>query len=107
MSVRLMDSGPYWGLLQTDYGYCEKHWQWNLLYVNVLVPWDSMEICYAVSWYMSVDFLIFLLLPFVALVFAYHRIAGYVLPGLLWLASIIYSWNVSHRPFQQARDMAC
>lgn len=46
------------------------------------------------SWYMSVDFELFLLLPLYAVAFAYNRILGYAIPALLWAASIIYSWQV-------------
>jgi hypothetical protein len=46
------------------------------------------------SWYMSVDFELFLLLPLYAVAFAYNRILGYTIPALLWAASIIYSWQV-------------
>ena len=48
--------------------------------------------CYPVSWYMSVDFLLFLLLPFLTLAYVKNKRMGYVLPMVLWTASTIYAY---------------
>jgi len=48
--------------------------------------------CYPVAWYMSVDFLLFLLLPFLTLAYVKNKTVGYVLPMVLWTASTIYAY---------------
>ena len=89
---RVVSTGPFWGLLNQDYENCSQWWWTNLLYINTIVPWNNSFPCYAVSWYMSVDFQLFLILPFIVLIYVYHRPSGYLVSALLWLASTAYAF---------------
>lgn len=39
--MRVVDQGPWWGLLERDYDMCAKYWWANLLYINTLYPWGA------------------------------------------------------------------
>lgn len=42
--MRVVDSGPWWGLLQRDYDMCAKYVWTNLLYINTLYPWTVSRV---------------------------------------------------------------
>lgn len=45
---------------------------------------------------MSVDFQLFLLLPFLCLAYVHNKRLGYLLPLLLWTASTVYSYILGY-----------
>ncbi len=45
---------------------------------------------------MSVDFQLFLLVPFLALAYVRDKRLGYLLPALLWLASTAYAYYLGY-----------
>lgn len=94
--MRVVNSGPFWGLLNQDYEACAE-WGWtNVLYINTLVPWNGVMGCYAVSWYMSVDFQIFLLLPFMTWAYVKNKTVGYLVPLVLATASCVYAYWLAY-----------
>jgi peptidoglycan/LPS O-acetylase OafA/YrhL len=95
--MRVVDQGPWWGLLERDYDLCAQYWWTNLLYINTLYPWGAtLDMCYPVSWYMSVDFQLFLLVPFLVLAYVVNKRLGYLLPALLWTASTAYAYVLGY-----------
>lgn len=86
----LLESGPFWNLLDTDITFCNQYWWTNLLYVNNLYPSGSQE-CYAVTWYLANDFQFFILVPFFAF-FTVYSVKNYshlFCLGILSLGSIL------------------
>lgn len=51
-SMRVVDQGPWWGLLERDYQLCADYWWANLLYINTLYPWNvrCLLVMLRVSW---------------------------------------------------------
>lgn len=39
----LLGSGPYWHVARTWAGYCEKNWWKNILYINNLPTYNTLE----------------------------------------------------------------
>lgn len=86
----LLESGPFWNLLDTDITFCNQYWWTNLLYINNLYPSGSEE-CYAVTWYLANDFQFFILVPLFAF-FTVYSVKNYshlFSIGLLSLGSIL------------------
>jgi peptidoglycan/LPS O-acetylase OafA/YrhL len=98
----LMDSGPFWNLLNTDLNTCKKYWWHNLLYINNLYS-SSNQDCYAVSWYLANDFQFFLLVPFFAFlsVFSPKQYTHLVSISLLSLACILSITFAFVRSYQE------
>ena len=93
----LLNSGPFWNLLDTDINFCNTYWWTNLLYINNLYPSGSQE-CYPVTWYLANDFQFFLILPFFAFFSVYysHFISiGILLIGMIF--SIVFAFVESYR----------
>ena len=69
-------SGPFWsGIVSTELfgirgeGGCEQTWWTVILYLRNFLPDDKGGAkCYQVTWYLSVDFQIYLLVPIIAYV---------------------------------------
>ncbi|GAU88230.1 hypothetical protein RvY_00970 [Ramazzottius varieornatus] len=63
---------------------CKKYWWTTLAYVNNFIPEDKTKVCMAWTWFISVDFQLFLLTPpIVALVVKYPRLGLMLLTFLL------------------------
>ena len=75
--VPLLNSGPFWNLLETDQTFCNQYWWTNLLYINNLYPIGNHGGCYAVAWYLANDMQFFIFVPWI-----------------IWLASLSASWTI-------------
>ena len=90
-------SGPVWGnfnFMTTNV--CSDKWWTNVLYIDNLFGRDTSQYCFAWGWYLSNDFQMFLVSPF--LLFLYSRrkklgvLAMILVLGLSFLASFLVSY---------------
>ncbi|KAI3661316.1 hypothetical protein MP638_005753 [Amoeboaphelidium occidentale] len=60
----LMGNGPVW-FKQVDSveSTCSRFWWTNLLYINNFYPTETKDVCVPWSWFMSINFQLYLLLP--------------------------------------------
>lgn len=88
VGVARMISGPISYLYLETFSGCAKHWWSNLLLVNNFYPAKYDSNCMWWTWYFSVDFQLFLCLPFVVLLLRKSKKIGYMLIGGVILASL-------------------
>lgn len=83
-----------WNQLNFDYEICQKYIWSNFLFVNNFVMDEiTKSPCYLISWYLAVDFQLFLVAPILVWVSVSYRRAGLGLLIGLILANFIYSFT--------------
>eukprot|EP00826_Nyctotherus_ovalis_P036814 TRINITY_DN329_c0_g1_i1.p1 TRINITY_DN329_c0_g1~~TRINITY_DN329_c0_g1_i1.p1 ORF type:complete len:674 (+),score=150.18 TRINITY_DN329_c0_g1_i1:237-2258(+) len=70
---------------------CKGIWPYNFLYINVYVESDSN--CMGWTWYISNDFQIYLLVPFLVLLYLWKQLAAYAVVGMLMAASVVIQFH--------------
>mmetsp|Transcript_28961 Transcript_28961/g.37343 ORF Transcript_28961/g.37343 Transcript_28961/m.37343 type:complete len:712 (-) Transcript_28961:330-2465(-) len=90
--VILIGNGPFWDGIMADHDLCLKYWWKNMLYINNTYFNQS---CYAVAWYLAVDFQMFLVAPFVLLLYKKNRRWGIGALVALCIAGIAWGWAVA------------
>ena len=92
-------SGPVWGAFKYMTGLCDGRWWTNLLYIDNLFGRDTSHYCFGWGWYLSNDFQLFLISPFLLFLYTRNKILGlfsiFGLLGLSFLASFVISF-VNH-----------
>ena len=79
-------SGPLWTFI--DNNNCEKYWWTNILYVNNFYPTSFDSVCYPVTWYLAINFQLFIISPiFLMLLYHFWKIGFTTVAGTM-LASI-------------------
>ena len=79
-------SGPLWTF--ADNNNCEKYWWTNILYINNFYPISFGSICYPVTWYLAINFQLFIISPiFLLLLYHFWKI-GFTTIAATMLASI-------------------
>eukprot|EP00095_Tigriopus_kingsejongensis_P011127 maker-scaffold645_size120276-snap-gene-0.39 protein:Tk11127 transcript:maker-scaffold645_size120276-snap-gene-0.39-mRNA-1 annotation:"nuclear pore complex protein nup93" len=56
-----MGQGPFWMYIIDEGTKCAQYWWYNILYINNFI--DQSQMCMEVSWYLAVDFQLFLIGP--------------------------------------------
>ncbi|XP_043190539.1 nose resistant to fluoxetine protein 6-like [Amphibalanus amphitrite] len=85
--IRRIGTGPGLGMVMENLAVqCQISWWRNLLYINNYFNYE--ELCVGQSWYLPVDFQLFLLSPFMIIPFVYNKKIGAVWLGLLTAASV-------------------
>jgi len=93
----LVGSGPYWDQMSSDRLACTRYWWRSAFFLNNFSSINERDqTCYAVTWYLSVDFQLFLVTPFLLLLYRRNAKLGKTLICALMLASIVYSWVLAH-----------
>ena len=89
-------SGPVWGSFKTLTELCDDKWWTNLLYIDNLFGRHSSQYCFAWGWYLSNDFQMFLVSPFLLFLYTRNKKLGLIsmfsLLGLSFLASFVISF---------------
>jgi hypothetical protein len=82
--------GPLCQRFNEEFADCDKYFWTNLLLINNFYPSGLTSTCMAWTWFASVDFQMFLLVPLIAVVFQKNKMAGYASTlGLVVLGMIL------------------
>jgi peptidoglycan/LPS O-acetylase OafA/YrhL len=73
--------------------YCIKHWFFALLHVQNYIKHD--ELCLTYSWYLSADFQLFIISPFIVFLIYKYGKKMLAIPATLCLTTIIYLISIS------------
>ncbi|VDN00399.1 unnamed protein product, partial [Thelazia callipaeda] len=91
-------------LLLSANDYCEKNWWTNFLYVNNFVHYDKQ--CYTPSWYLAVDFQLYLFSPILLVPLALKPTVGFCIAGLLLLFSTIFNFATVYTEYFPPSDFS-
>lgn len=69
--------GPLCQRYNEEFAHCDKYFWTNLLLINNFYPTGLGSTCMAWTWFASVDFQMFLLVPLIAVIFQKSKMAGY------------------------------
>ncbi|TRY72279.1 hypothetical protein TCAL_08592 [Tigriopus californicus] len=75
-----MGQGPFWMYMHEESDKCAENWWTNILYINNFVAQD--RICLEVSWYLAVDFQVFLIGPPLVWIMWHYRRIGWTVAGV-------------------------
>ena len=93
---RYFGSGPVWAeMTHRQEARCEKYWWTNLLMVMNLNPWVFVDECVGWTWYIGIDFQLFLITPLLVFFYCKRRWLGYTSAILLILASSAFNYAIT------------
>lgn len=79
VSVYLSD-GPFWPIYMNNVdATCGKYWWTNLIYVNNFIPNVWKNQCFLWGWYLAVDMQLYILAPFIYLLYNKNKIVGWAI----------------------------
>lgn len=89
-------SGPIWGNYNVLTKNCSENWWTNVLYIDNFFGRNTSQYCFGWGWYLSNDFQMFLVSPFVLFLYCKNKRLGlFSLMGLLSL-SFLSSFLISY-----------
>lgn len=90
--AKFFATGPF-DVMESLIGPCRNSWWVALLHVQNYLPWENL--CLNHTWYLSVDFQLFIISPFI--IWFIHKFGRkmLVLPGILLMVTIIYTISIS------------
>jgi hypothetical protein len=68
--------GPLWSFYKGSVNPCETRWWKNLLFIDNLFNDDATNYCFAWGWYLSNDFQMFLMTPFLIYLYTRNKFIG-------------------------------
>ncbi len=83
-----LGKGIFWYKAQTDVATCEKMWR-SVLFVANLVD-NGREICLGWSWYLQVDFQLFIFGVFILFLYKNYRNTAIIFSSVCGIASLIF-----------------
>ena len=95
--MRYVSNGPLWFMLTNAIqGTCAEHWLSTLLLVNNFTPNRMSESCLSWTWYLAVDFQLFLITPLLVLLYRKNKKACLYLTIFLLVASLTTNGVLAH-----------
>ena len=89
--------GPAWSFFNSMVNMCDGKWWTNLLYIDNLFGRDTSHYCFGWGWYLSNDFQMFLVSPFVLFLYTRNKKIGlaslWSLLGISFLISFLVSYK--------------
>ena len=88
----LVGNGPIWATYPLLAGSCDDLGAlWNLLFIDNFMDHgpSGMDYCFGWGWYLAVDFQLFLITPFVMMIYNKSKKIGLLVTFLLFFGSIL------------------
>jgi len=83
--------GANYNMAKTMNDPCEGIWHYNFLFLNNFIKEGT--ICMGWTWYIACDFQIYLLVPWIVLLYNWKKLMGYLVVGFLMVGSIIIQFQ--------------
>ena len=86
-----LGDGPLWNKFEERLKiHCSQYWWTHFLFLNNLIPYGYGNFCIGHSWYIAVDFQLFIFsIPIFLLYLKYNKKYTWLIAGILCIASII------------------
>lgn len=88
----LLGNGPIWNTYSIFAGKCDNLGAlWNLLFIDNFMDHGAsgMDYCFGWGWYLAVDFQLFLIAPFIMMIYTKNKKAGVAVTIVLLFASVL------------------
>ena len=90
---RYFGSGPVWPqMVANQEKRCTEYWWTNILMIMNLHPWKFVEECVGWTWYIGIDFQLFLITPLFAFLYYKRRWLGYTSAILCIIVSSVFNY---------------
>ena len=89
-----LGSGPIGNEIKGGTTNCDSYGWADLLYINNFYP-KPEHICEGQTWYLANDMQLFLILPWLMLLYRAHKLLGYAIVGVCLVANLIVSFYIA------------